>query len=112
MENQAKQTAGNQNLINNLGDHAIKGGPGRPKGSKNKFTRIKEELVEIWHAEKGKERFRELFHGSQADFLKALDRIIAILPKEPPTPPSQQENLHFTYSWASDAPSKEVSQTD
>lgn len=63
----------------NLGDYCKNGGPGRPKGSKNKFTQVKEDLVDIWAEEQGKEHFRALF---KKDFVKAIDRIITVLPKE------------------------------
>ena len=66
-------------------------GQGRPKGSKNKFTLIKEQMVEVWEEEGGKERFRELFRGSKKEFLQALDRIIAILPKESMPDPKADE---------------------
>ena len=81
MLNEVKETT--ENPVVHLGEYAINGGPGRPKGSKNKFTLIKEQLVEVWEEEGGKERFRELFKGSQKDFIMALDKIITILPKEP-----------------------------
>lgn len=55
---------------------------GRPKGSKNRFTQIKEDIIEVWHEEEGKERFRGLFKGSNKDYLKALDVIVSLLPKQ------------------------------
>ncbi len=97
MDEQVKETS--ENPINRLGEFGIKGGPGRPKGSKNKYTLIKEELAEVWQEEGGKERFRQLFNGNQTEFLKALDRIISILPKEPLVNLEQSGPTHFTYSW-------------
>lgn len=78
MDNLVKETKANYNL----GEYAITGGPGRPKGSKNKFTLIKEQMAEVWHEEMGKERFRALFTKDERTFIRALKEIIAILPKE------------------------------
>lgn len=82
MSVQDNNTSNNQNPINKLGDYAVEGGPGRPKGLKNKFTLIKQDMLEVWEEENGKERFRELFKGPQKDFLRALDKIVAILPRD------------------------------
>lgn len=62
----------------NLGDW-LGNSPGRPKGSKNRFTVIKEQMAEIFEEEGGKEAFRKFF---KSQFPKALDKIIAIMPKE------------------------------
>ena len=99
MQIEVKETTNNLNLINRLGDYGMKGGPGRPKGSKNKFTLVKEEIAEVWQEEGGKERFRSLFNGNPKDFLNALDRIISILPKEPLVKLEQNESVHYTFSW-------------
>lgn len=60
-----------------------KGKSGNPKGreigSKNRFTLIKEEMMEIWEEESGKEHFRELF---KEHFNRALMHIVSILPKD------------------------------
>ncbi len=63
----------------NLGDYCVNGGPGRPSGSKNKFTIIKEQLAEVWEENNGKGKFKEMFNE---DFAKAIDKIIAVMPKE------------------------------
>ena len=91
IEDQVKETTENQNHLNRLGGYGIEGGPGRPKGVKNKFTLIRRDLLEVWEEENGKERFRELFNGSKKDFLKALEKIIAILPKEPVTASNEEK---------------------
>lgn len=69
--------------IRNLGDYGINGGPGRGKGTKNKFTLIKEEIAEIWEEA-----------GLKAELLKQLTKdksytrkfvrevIIPILPRD------------------------------
>lgn len=83
MADQDKQTLENQNNpIIRLGEYGAEGGPGRPKGLKNRFTQIKQDMLEVWHEENGKERFRELFKGGQRSFIKALEKIVAILPKD------------------------------
>ena len=99
VQNQVKETIDNQNLIEHLGEYGVKGGPGRPKGSKNKFTLIKEQLAEVWEEEGGKERFRGLFKGSQKDFVMALDKIISISPKEPLIKFDVSEPVQITYKW-------------
>ena len=105
-QHQVKETTNNLNPINRLGDYGVKGGPGRPKGSKNRFTLIKEELAEVWHEENGKEKFRSLFNGNPKDFLNALDRIISILPKDPLVKLEQPEAVHYTFSWGSSTEEK------
>lgn len=70
--------------LDKLGQYAVTGGPGRPKGLKNKFTQIKEDILAVWEEEDGKERLRELFKGNNKnDFIKILTLIISLLPKEP-----------------------------
>jgi len=56
---------------------------GRTKNALNKFTMMKKDLVEVWKKGKGKERFLELLQSrNPADYKWAVERIIAILPKE------------------------------
>lgn len=86
-----------ENPAKRLGQYAITGGPGRPPGSKNKFTLIKEEMVDIWHESNGKEKLKEMFEASPDKFLKALDRIISILPKEALV--DQSTHTQITYAW-------------
>lgn len=68
------------NPIVNMGDKRCLRGPGRPVGSKNRFTLIKESMLDIYQEENGKEHFRLFF---RKEFSRALDKIIAIMPKEP-----------------------------
>lgn len=77
------KTTENKKFATNLGNYAKEGGPGRPRGSLNKFTQIKNDMLEVWIEEDGKEKFRQLFKGTERDFLKALGAILALLPKEP-----------------------------
>lgn len=93
MENQDKETSNNLNPVCRLGDHGINGGPGRPKGLANKFTMIKRDMLEVWQEEDGKERFRQLFKGSSKDFLKALEKIVTIMPKDSPADLESKEGL-------------------
>ena len=53
--------------------------PGRAKGSLNKFTQVKQDMVDIWAEENGKEKFRGMF---QNDLKRALKEITTILPKD------------------------------
>ena len=55
-------------------------GIGRPKGSVNKFTQIKQEMADAWQEEGGKEHFKKLFNKKQ--FIQALKYITVIMPKE------------------------------
>ena len=82
MDNQDLKTAEILHPLDKLGQYAVNGGPGRPKGLKNKYTQIKEDILEVWDEENGKERFRELFKGSKGDFIKVLGMIVSLLPKE------------------------------
>lgn len=57
-------------------------GSGRIKGIPNRFTQVKNDLLDVWKKGNGKQRFLELLTGSKADYKWAMERIIAILPKE------------------------------
>ncbi len=66
-----------------LGHYAVNGGPGRPKGLKNKFSQIKDDILEIWEQEDGKERLRELIqNANKNDFIKIFGLIVSLLPKD------------------------------
>ncbi len=84
----------------NLGQLAITGGPGRPIGSKNKFTLIKEQMAELWQEENCKEKFRGIINSGDKSFMIALREIISILPKDPII--DQSEHTHITYKWLKD----------
>ena len=43
---------------NNLGNYLVTGGPGRPPGMKNKFTMVKEALVDAFNEAGGAEAFK------------------------------------------------------
>jgi len=63
----------------------LKGIPhgGRAVGSKNKFQQLKYDLLEAWKTAKGKQKFLEMLNSTdKADFKWAVERIVAILPKE------------------------------
>lgn len=57
------------------------GSHGRPVGSKNKFTLLKEDIVDLWQEENGKEKLRAFFNHPKT-FFKVLDTMVAVLPKE------------------------------
>lgn len=56
--------------------------PGRPKGSKNRYTVIKEEIADLWLEEDVKESIRDLMKDKS--YLKKFikDIVIPILPKD------------------------------
>ena len=58
-----------------------KGGPGRPKGSVNLYTQIKNDILEVWNQEGGREKFAKYFREDMT-FPKALEKIICLLPKD------------------------------
>lgn len=99
MNDQNKKTTDKQSLLDRLGEYALEGGPGRPKGSKNKYTLLKEEILEVWEEERGKERFKALFTGSTRDFTKALEIILSLIPKEQPEEVSGP--VKYIVSWQS-----------
>ena len=99
MKKKEIKTAEYQNPIVQLGEYGVKGGPGRPKGLKNKHTLIKQEMLEVWLEEQGKERFRELFKGTKTDFIKALEKIIAVMPKELADIEEVKKPIRVIYSW-------------
>lgn len=58
-------------------------GPGRPKGLVNRYTKIKNDLLEVWDEENGKEIVREMLRSkSFRERLFALKIIVDLLPKE------------------------------
>lgn len=74
-----------------LGKFAIEGGPGRPPGSKNKFTLVKEALVDAFNEAGGAEAFKNTLiydmkgsDGKSVKFinLKALNAVLRVLPQE------------------------------
>lgn len=76
-----------------LGEYAIKGGPGRPMGSKNKFTMVKEALVDAFFSAEGQEAFQNTLvyddriagaDGKPRKImnLEALRAVLRVLPRE------------------------------
>ena len=98
MQTEVKETAENQNLVECLGEYGQKGGPGRLKSSLNKYSQLKKDILEVWEEESGKEKFRELFRGSNSDFVKALHIIIRLMPKNEPEERLQDKVLQIVYS--------------
>ena len=78
-EKKVKQTK--QNPIKNLGEYGENGGPGRPKGSKNKFTVIKELIAQTFFDVKGPERLKELAK-TRLGFRLLMKDIVKLMPKE------------------------------
>lgn len=82
----------------NLGKWLETGGPGRPVGSKNKFTQVKEALVEAFLEIDGKEKFINTLKNGDKINLKALNAVLAVLPKDPLIDASQH-NTQIKYEW-------------
>ena len=56
---------------------------GRIKGIPNKFTQIKIDLIDAFKKANGKQKFLDMLNSKDpADFKWAMERIIAILPRE------------------------------
>lgn len=75
------------NPVNRFPEQYRNGGPGRPPGMKNKFTLLKEEMIDVWYEKSGKKKFEEYF---EKHFDKALDKIIQIMPKDKDDQPISQ----------------------
>jgi len=54
---------------------------GKPKGTKNRFTLIQNEMLELWEEEIGKEKLRELIQTKKG-FKYFLDHIVTLMPKK------------------------------
>ena len=95
---------------------------GRPFGSKNKFTKIKEEIADAWLDSKAKEvlknnlvkdlrnSFGTLILDTDGKRIKIIDKthlnqIIAILPKDPVI--LNEGDTHITYVWSGDKDSRD-----
>ncbi|MCK4248922.1 MAG: hypothetical protein KAX15_04005 [Candidatus Omnitrophica bacterium] len=66
---------------NRLGKYAKSGGPGRPKGSKNKFTKIKEAIADAFFAVGGKDRLIKESKSKQG-FRYLMKDVVSLMPKE------------------------------
>ncbi len=55
---------------------------GRPKGSLNRFTKLRNDIADVFKAVGGKERLIAIAKKSDREFLQVVDRIISVLPKE------------------------------
>lgn len=73
------------NPLDGLGKYAIEGGPGRPPGLKNKFTLLKEKLVDCFDKYPGsyealQRTIFEVKNGKDYVNLEALRAILSVLP--------------------------------
>ena len=59
----------------------IKNGPGRPKGLKNKFTKIKEELTDLWADGLMREKLEKLLDDPK-EAKEILKIMVSMMPKE------------------------------
>lgn len=55
---------------------------GRPPGVINRFTALKQDLLECWKESGAKERFLSMLKGNKTDFKWATERILSILPRD------------------------------
>ena len=81
---------------------------GRPLGSKNRFTKFKQDVIDLWEEEGGKEKLREMFKKDEK-FLSILDRMISICPKDPVI--LNEGDTHITYVWSGDKDSRDQVQS-
>ncbi|MCK4249481.1 MAG: hypothetical protein KAX15_06850 [Candidatus Omnitrophica bacterium] len=63
-------------------EYLEKGGPGRPKGSKNKFTEIKEIIAQTFFDVKGKDKLKTLASKNDKGFRDLMKDIVYLMPKE------------------------------
>lgn len=85
LKTNGKPNSRKEKALKNLGDLAVTGGPGRPPGLKNKFTRIKEDICNIFFdkdAVDGKEFRERLQEMARKKPAKFIDVILTLLPKE------------------------------
>lgn len=84
-----------------LGQYAIEGGPGRPPGLKNKFTILKETLLDTFnnHADKMEALERTLFFkrddGLEYVNMEALRAILSVLPATKDEPEGNTYNFNL-----------------
>ena len=78
-------TNGKTEVLRDEKGRFVQGHPqsGRPVGTLNRFSQMKNDLLEAWKTSKGKKRFLEMLNSQdKEDFKWAVERIINILPKE------------------------------
>ena len=59
-----------------------KNNPGRPEGVKNKFTRIKEEIVGLWDEANMSETLKKLVKENPKEAKAILQVVASLMPKE------------------------------
>lgn len=85
----------------NLGNYLIEGGPGRPPGLRNKFTQLKETLLDTFnnHADKKEALERTLFYmrddGLKYVNMEALRAIISVMPTTKDEPEGNTYNFNL-----------------
>jgi hypothetical protein len=57
-------------------------GPGRPKGSKNKYTAFAYDLFNVWEEVQGSEKLKEFIGKNDRNFGKYLEVMARLMPKE------------------------------
>ena len=78
LENKSKY-----NPIDNLGEYAVKGGPGRPPGTKNRFTLIKQQLSDKEYSDEVLAIFKDWLESkSPRDQREAAKLYFSLFPRE------------------------------
>ena len=74
---------------------------GRPVGSKNKFTLVKQQLVELFEEEQVKEKLREwIKSGRRRDLKEFMNFVISILPREIEGSDNRPQVVNIINSWS------------
>ncbi len=60
----------------------LPGNPGRPEGSVNKYTRIKEQLAEVFEEIDGKQMTKDFAQTGNRNFARFLDHIVALATRQ------------------------------
>lgn len=88
------------------------GGPGRPKGSKNKFTKVKEEIVELFDKLDGVGQLRRHINNNPEKFYRFTKEIILpVLPKDPLVQNNTQI-VNVDYGWTDTESETSLRSTD
>ena len=80
-------------------------GGGRPLGAKNKFTLVKERIVELFEDGEAYDKLKRKMKTEDGAFKVIKDIILPILPKDPVI--LNEGDTHITYVWSGDKDSRD-----